>query len=428
MLFPIRNHPVKTFRIVIYRPHVEIWFKNPIHHLFNRERLPHKYEQFFDFLLASDAKISVATSLQYTSGFNSWLRSYVLEPIALIYWAWANRLSFSKLGFVFSKASLASHDVLLFMNYGNFTEETPHGAKLGKDRALALADVPIRKVGHFTHYVYQPAISAQNLSILGVDILFAENNLQKNSPFYRKMFGSLGAQFLTLPFVAAPRFQSITPFAERQCKLLATGSITYKIYDPDFAAFYGGNELQPLRRQIYENAAQCRDQIFSMISDLASTRNAAQQPMRETLLSKFVKKFKALLGNKPAQHPQHNYYSADIVRAYNTFKMFAVPEEICDLPAIGFVEGMACGAAYFGIDSPMYRDLGMMPGIHYVAYDGTFSGLISRIRYYQSPSMSAELQQIAEIGCMFVNEHLKAETVYDLFLSELRQKISTLSY
>ena len=101
--------------------------------------------------------------------------------------------------------------------------------------------------------------------------------------------------------------------------------------------------------------------------------------------------------------------------------MFAVPEEICDLPAIGFVEGMACGCVFFGLDDPMYRDLGLLPGIHYVFYDGTVTNLMEKVRYYQSHS--DELELIANRGCEFVLEHLNPDVVYKEFLKLLAHNV-----
>ena len=99
--------------------------------------------------------------------------------------------------------------------------------------------------------------------------------------------------------------------------------------------------------------------------------------------------------------------------------MFAVPEELGDLPAIGFVEGMACGCAYFGLDDPMYRDLGMEPGVHYVAYDGTVQGLADKVRFYQQPEQMPQLERIAARGCALVNEKFRAEVVYRAFVDRL---------
>jgi len=410
MTYQDANRPL---RIVFYRPHVEVWFKNPVRHLLRGESVPHKYEAFFDTLLSSGAEVSVSTGLCRRNGLKGLVR-YLLDPFGLIYWALGNKLNFSKIGFVFSKAGLRKHDVLFFMHYGNFTYEDAVNAQHGRDLALALSDVDILKLGHFTHYAYQPAIGSKNLENLGVKLLVAENNLQSNSDFYRKHFGHLKAEFWCLPYIAAERFKNHTPFSERICKLVATGTITFKMTDPDFINFFQTDELQPLRREIYEHADKYFGEIESLISDLNASRLAANIK-RDRLWRRIL--------HRLAPHPQRSYFRRNIVDVYNSYMMFTVPEEICDLPAIGVVEGIACGCAFIGLDSPMYRDLGMVPGVHYVAHNGTLEDLVEKIRYYQQPSRLTELEKIAERGCKLVTEKFRAEVVYRKFLDRLTDRV-----
>jgi len=406
----------KKLKIVFYRPHVEIWFKNPVRHLLLGQSLPHKYESLFNCLLSSDVEVSVSTALCRRRGWKGFAR-YLLDPLALVFWVWGNKISFQKIGFVFTKAGLRKQDVLFFMHYGNFTYEDASNAKRGDELASVLSNIDILKLGHLTHYAYQPAIGATNLEKLGANLLVAENHLLCNSDFYRKYFGSLKADFWCLPFIAAERFVSQTPFKERICKLVATGSITFKMTDKDFINFFQTDELQPVRRQIYERANEFGHEIDSMISDLNATRetgNVKAEPIWRQFLRRFV------------PHPHHSYYKKNIVDVYNSYMMFAVPEEICDLPAIGVVEGMACGCAFFGLDSPMYRDLGMFPGVHYVAYDGTVEGLIEKIRFYQQPEQLDTLEQIAARGCKLVGEKFRAEVVYQEFIKRLNERVEAI--
>jgi hypothetical protein len=403
----------RPIRFVFYRPYTEIWFKDPVRHLMRGESLPHKYEAFFDSLLISGAKVSVSTALCRRKGWKGLIR-YLLDPLALIYWVLANKISLSTIGLVFSKSGLRKHDVLFFMHYGNFTYEDAANAQRGSDLALALSDVDILKLGHFTHYAYQPVIGSNNLKNLGVNLLVAENNLISNSDFYRKYFGHLNTDFWCLPFIAANRFKSYTPFRERSSKLVATGSITFKMTDPDFINFFKTDELQPLRRQIYEHADNYKAEIDSLISDLNASRGSGkikEVPFWRRVFRRFV------------PHPQHSYYQKNIVDVYNSYMMFTVPEEICDLPAIGVVEGMACGCAFIGLDSPMYRDLGMVPGVHYVAHNGTLEDLIDKIRFYQQPTQLIQLEQIAETGCKLVTEKFRAEVVYREFVDRLSDRV-----
>ena len=119
---------------------------------------------------------------------------------------------------------------------------------------------------------------------------------------------------------------------------------------------------------------------------------------------------------------QNTYYKTDIVETYNKHMMFAVPEEICGFPGIGFVEGMACGCAYFGLDDPMYRDIGLIPGIHYIAHDGTVPDLMAKVRYYQNNI--DELKIIAKSGNEFVTNKLTPTSVYSTFFELLKTKLA----
>ena len=102
---------------------------------------------------------------------------------------------------------------------------------------------------------------------------------------------------------------------------------------------------------------------------------------------------------------QKKYYSFDMVEKFNDYKMCVVGEEINGLPGIGFVEGMACGCAYFGQTVGYYEDYGMKEGVHYIGYDGTLDDLKAKIGYYQQPEHQQELETIAKAGCEFVRSH-----------------------
>jgi hypothetical protein len=179
---------------------------------------------------------------------------------------------------------------------------------------------------------------------------------------------------------------------------------------PEFIAFFEIDELQPMRRRLYEEFDKYKTQMDCLISDLDASRTVAennQKISRDTNLSQLIE----------SKSDQGDYYKKDIVEIYNSYTMFAVPEEICGLPAIGFVEGMACGSVYFGLDDPMYRDIGMYPGIHYVSYDGTVVDLMSNVNYYQEHPV--ELIKIRDAGYKFVLEKLNSVAIYSNFFHQL---------
>ena len=114
-----------------------------------------------------------------------------------------------------------------------------------------------------------------------------------------------------------------------------------------------------------------------------------------------------------------------MVEAFNSYKMCVVGEEILGIPGIGFVEGMACGCAYLGVDSPAYRDWGLIPGVHFIAYDGSKEDLRAKIEYYQKDENQEELEKIANTGCEYVRTHFNGEIVAEKLMHDLieQQKI-----
>lgn len=397
-------------KLVFYRPHIEIWYKNPVWNHINKNLLPTKYAPLLEYALSSDTKIFFASSFVNQGGVKGFMKS-IIEPIMLIYWCRLNKISWSKIGFVFTKKGLSDKDAMFIFHYGNFTHEQIAIAERTKKQAEILADTPIFKVVHLTHYIYRPDIGFANLKRLSPDLLVAENNLVINSSYFQKYFGTVNTKFELLPYTFADRFVNKTPFKERVNKMVATGSITYKMTDSDFISFYKSNELQPMRRILFEHASEYPKEMDCLISDLNASRIDEKSVRRKNLIQRIY----SLL---TVRHPQLNYYKKDIVRVYNEYKMFVVPEEICDLPAIGFVEGMACGCAYIGLDNPMFRDIGLVPGTHYIAYDGTLPDLMSKVRYYQQHI--DELETIATCGYEYVVHHLSPDTVYKKFFQQLK--------
>jgi hypothetical protein len=399
---------VRRLRLAIYRPHANIWFRNTVSRILRRDPIPNKYAPLLDYWLGADVELVFASCLIASPHWRGW-QTRCADALELWLWRRLNHLHGARLAF--SAAALGRCDVLFLMHYGNFTDETEDMAQHGCPLAEGLAALPLKKVVHLTHFPYCPATGAANLAALRPDLLVAENNLAANSAYFRQHFGHIEVPFLCLPYTAARRFECRRAFAERTNKLVVTGSITYKMQDPAFRSFFGTEELQPMRRQLYEEAASFGSEMDCLVSDLNATR--VQQ--RPGLWRRMVRSARRISGLQPAD----GYYSKDIVEIYNRYTMFAVPEEVCGLPAIGFVEGMACGAAYVGRIDAMYQDIGMQPGVHYIAYDGSVNDLMAQVRRYQQDTQLT--LQIAQTGCTFARERLAASRVYDQFTAQLQQ-------
>jgi hypothetical protein len=400
-------------KFVFYRPHANIWFKNTVGRILKRKLFPNKYAPLLEYLLQSEVDVYFSSGLQHDSSLKSLFKA-AFDGFELVLWCLLNRINFSKVSLIFKRRTLEEKNILFLMHYGNLTYETEEGANQGLMLAQNLAALNIFKVVHLTHFAYCPLTGSNNLALLKPDLLVAENNLKNNSIYYNKYFKIIDNQFLCLPYVAASRFQNTKSFLQRINKIVVTGSITYKMKSPEFIDFFATDELQPMRRKLYEQATLYNKQMDCLVSDLNASRVVTEAKHSK---SQGIRAARVV----ESSSTQFDYYKKDIVDIYNTYTMFAVPEEICGLPAIGFVEGMACGSVYFGLDDPMYQNLGMNPGVHYVSYDGTVIDLMAKVNYYQQHP--TELAQIGEAGSRFVLEHLSPTVVYSNFVRQLRMAL-----
>lgn len=246
-----------------------------------------------------------------------------------------------------------------------------------------------------------------------VDCYFNEVNLQKTSELFRHFYHQ-EHPWVVIPFVFAQRFQNKKSFSERKNKAFSVGTITYKTHKEYFEV-HDESCLQPVRKFVKDNPEFFNDTIDCYSEDYFEGDEGKKVKDTDNKLVVLYKR----IYNRFHTGQQKKYFSFDMVEKFNDYKMCIVGEERIGLPGIGFVEGMACGAAYLGIDSPMYRDYGLIPGVHYIAYDGTKEGLRKTIEYYQMPEHQEELERIANTGCEFVRKNFRGELVAEKLIKEL---------
>lgn len=245
------------------------------------------------------------------------------------------------------------------------------------------------------------------------DILFNEVDLSKTSEIFRRYYGWYKRDFIVHPFVAAPRFQNIKPFEQRDNRCFSTGTITYK-HHPEFIEVYGDPCDQPTRKQIKDNAEELKEYCACYNSDYLEDTDMKQYLPTD----KFFNHYYKVWYNKTHAGHQKKYFSFNMVEKFNDFKMCLVGEEILGVPGIGFAEGMSCGGAYIG-QQGMYEDLGMQAGIHYIPYDGSLGELKEKISYYQQPENQEQLRSIAEAGYKFARTHFNKDYVGEYLLDQL---------
>jgi len=246
-----------------------------------------------------------------------------------------------------------------------------------------------------------------------IDCFFNEVNLSETSAIFQKYYHTI-RPWIIHPFVFAERFKSIKPFNQRQNKCFSTGTITYKTH-PEFLSVYTDPCDQPARKFVKDNP-----DFFAATVDCFSSDYLEDNPGKKIYPSDniIVKIYKGLY-NRTHVGKQKKYFSFNMVEKFNDYKMCLIGEEILGVPGIGFVEGMACGCAYIGLDSPMYKNLGLIPGIHYIPYDGTKEGLRQVIEYYQMSEHQEELEKIAQAGNQYVLQNFNGNTVAKNLIHEL---------
>ena len=395
-------------RFIIYRPHSLNFFGTPVKSWLRGLVVRPKYKVLIDYLLECEIDLCLTAKLSDINTVSGVIKNW-LDVIELLFWCAINRVPLRSVKIITSKNQILRDDCLLVMYYGNLAFESVSKKHEANQIAKVLAQVQCKKLVHLTHFFYDVKNGFERLKSVEPSAVIAESNLQKNSKIFQNFNDGLNAKMVCAPYVPTRRFRNMTEFQKRESKLIATGTLTYKMKDHDFIKTYDTDDLQPMRRKIYENASSYPNEIVSYIEDLNETEKVK------------IKRFNSVFGRiiemfRPS-NSQTDYFSNDIVSLYNKYQMFAVPEEIVGLPGIGAFEGMMCGSVLFAINDPMYTDIGLIPGYHYVEYDGSLDSLISKVRYYQSNQN--QLYDISVSGQKFVVESLKKENVYKNLLNQI---------
>ena len=342
-------------RIIFHNPHETNLYKTPISFFLEKRISVQKYTHLLDYFIERKDKIYFfidSYNLDSKSGIKK-----IFPNIGFYIWLVLNKINPSRVKVITNHLELRKEDILFFFHINNFTNQQGNLSKKRLELNKKFIEISSFKVCHITHYNHSIKYGSLNLLDAKVDLLVSENNLFKNSRYFKTYYKWYNKDVLVLPFVPKDKFKNITNFSTRINKAIATGTITLNM-DKDFYEYFSHTNLHPIRKEIYENKKYLTDVIDSFIS-----------PIIEDKLSH--------------SHKQSNYFSFDIVEKYNQYKMFIVPEEISDLPAIGFVEGMACGCAYIAKVDKMYEDIGLINGVHYIGYDGTLDDLCNKIKHYQ---------------------------------------------
>lgn len=362
----------------------------------NSAALKHKY--ILDYLL-DNPEIEVASYLNdrafsiYTHGGD--LCQKFLNLFAPLEHKWIlkkNGIDPKKITVIKSAKDIKADDIVILYNL--FT---------GTFRGLE--DIKAHKVISFLHF-HGREDDYGRIKESGASEIINEVDLSKTCDLFKKYYPIKDMPWTIIPFVPAERFRPIKKFSERTNKAFSVGTITYKKHK-EFLDVYGDPCDQPIRKAVKDNPEFFKDTVDCYSSDYNEDDEVkVVKPGDNKLMALYKKVYNRLHNGR-----QKKYFSFDMVEKFNEYKMHIVGEEILGIPGIGYVEGMACGSAYIGLDSPMYRDLGLIPGVHYIAYDGTKEGLKETVEYWQRPENQEKLEEIANAGYHFVRDNFNGSKV-----------------
>lgn len=393
-------------RIVFVNLHANEFLLKPLNKYIWGQSCAFKHKYLLEYLL-NNPDVEVCNYIN-EDGFTL-IKSFP-EPLMKLlrrFRFWENRV-------VMKKNNLPKHSITILKKRSQIRpDDIVIGYRHVASSLYDMAQIDAFKVVSMIHFHGEQSDS-DAIRKANPDLLMNESDLSHTSEIFRKYYSWYKGDFLTHPFIAAPRFKRIKPFSERENRCFSTGTITYK-HHKEFIDTYSDPCDQPARKQILVNAKELEPLCACYNSDYLEDNDVKKYLPSDG----FFKHYYKVWYNMTHAGHQKKYFSFDMVEKFNDFKMCLVGEEILGVPGIGFVEGMACGCAYIGQNIGYYEDLGMQDGVHYIGYDGSLEDLKAKITYYQQPENQAKLESIANAGYEFAEKHFRGEKAAEMLLEKI---------
>jgi len=390
--------------VTLYNPHVDDFLGIPPQFRILKRKALRKYGFFIDGTLEQsrrlrvvvDGTISAFVPEQYFVKFPRFIRMWISQA-EFSWWVRINGMC-DRIEQVDVSAGNHSDEILLMFSYkcaiGCFAE-----------RESIFSAFPV-VVAHLSHYFISTAEKSANLRKLPNVWLAGDSDIS-SSPYFRHFFGWYQKPFLVLPFAVNSRFKMQKPFDAREMSCVATGSFhdldhevpRYKY--SDFQEFFGINTYHPIRKLIYEQSNKYSGLLVSRVSPYRG------REARGGLIKRWIKHFAV---------SQKAYFSINIVDLYNRYQFAIVGEEASGFPALGAFESMACGCILIA-NPDAYNGLGMEPWKHYLPHNGSMESILAAIKY--AGALDDHGSSLAYEGCLFIEEHYRAEDVLSLWQESL---------
>lgn len=373
-----------------------------------RKPWPAKHQNLLDYYLAGKEKLYIYINEKgscWADGKYKYLNNEYTRIVECYAICKLNNISWKRV--VILKACDIREDDILISYLFSLRDDTNHG----------LDQIHCYKVLDMNHF-YSRVPQFRFLPLF--DCLMSEADIFSDSKILNHSVHYMENSFDTVisPYFFRENFVRKVPFSERKNKAVATGTcrVLRGIGHRIFRRTYHVDCLHPMRINIRRHKEEWSKYIDCKVSLWPDDELVKGDSTKKTKFSGFIEDLK----NKHILRHlgQDKYYSFDMADLYNDYKMAIVGEEVVGSPAVGFVEAMACGCAYIGVENGMYEKYGMKAGVHYIGYDGTSEDMLGKISYYQEHEQ--ELEEIAENGYLFAVKNFNGETVARNFYQKIR--------
>lgn len=244
------------------------------------------------------------------------------------------------------------------------------------------------KFFHLMDYYLFVSLNKTFLDKYKIDYVIGHTAMDKNCSFFKEYYPDYIGRVIDLPFGYQKRFKNIKPFKERKNIAVGLGSINLvddlsleKDVKKEFISYFSDEKfMHPLRRYIQTHEAELADVIDS--------------------------KF-------PSPEKQKDF-SYDAVEALNEYTMFINDAGLANFPPARTYEGIACGCVMVAEDNEIYRALGFVPDVNYIAFDkGNYQQMKEKIDFYINNAECLECLQknSLELAKLFSHEAM-AEKLY----------------
>ncbi len=239
-----------------------------------------------------------------------------------------------------------------------------------------------------TQDYYNDCVKAASFyETIGIDYLIGHCQLDERCPLFVKYYSHYIGKVISCPFGFSDRFKNKVQFNERMNRALTIGSCVQWKDLSEFGTsemrsmFPDAKVMTPLREYVYNNIELLAAWIDAILPSL--------------------------------QLSEHFRY--DIVSELNKYRVFVNDEGIFNLPLCKTFEGIACGAVMIASDNEIYKDLGFVPEVNYIAYEkGNYADFIDKISYYlENEQVLRKLQENSLELAMEYNHDTVSKSLYE---------------